>query len=836
MRLPLLWLHDYIDPGLSPAALAERLAMTGTEVERVTSHGVGALEHFVVGRVLTAEPHPDADRLTVCTVAVGEGDTAHIVCGAPNVAAGQTVAVARPGAVMPDGTKLKKAKLRGQVSEGMILAEDEVAIGTEHAGTMVLDDDLVPGTPLADVLPIATDVLELELTPNRPDCLGVYGVAREVHAATGAPLQPPPWTGDGGIESTPGEVPGVSVEVRDEDLCPRFTLRLFEDVTIGPSPEWLKARLMAAGQRPISNVVDITNYAMLLAGQPMHAFDADRVAGGRLVVRRARDGETLTTLDDVERRLDGEMCLIEDDEGPTSIAGIMGGARSEVSESTTRVLMEAATWNGPNIQRTSQRLGLRTEASGRFEKQLQPEQALEGQAIAARLMVELCGAQPAGGTIDVASGAVRDAAVPRTLRLREARVERLLGAPIPRGEQATLLERLGFGVVEAADGLDVTVPHWRRGDVTREVDLVEEVARLWGLEKLPVDAALAPRRDRPADRRAAAAPPRRGRPGGCRAARGARLELRGARPRRPPRARPRRPAPARRGAAQPDVRGPVGHAHDAARLPARRAAPQPRARRRRREAVGVRRGLPAARARSRRRAGGGPDGNGAGGNGRNGRVPGLDRLPEERQHLGALLSGRMRPATWREPEPPGADFFAAKAVLAALLDALRVPWTVEQAREPFLHPGRAARVLAGGRPAGWLGELHPAVAAEWDVEQASGFELDFGVLVDAAVAVPDYEDLISFPAVRQDLAVVVADDVPAATVLDVVRDAGGPLLRHAEVFDVYRGAQVGEGRASLAVRLEFRAGDRTLTDEEAAERRERIVAALAERLEAELRG
>jgi phenylalanyl-tRNA synthetase beta chain len=822
VRLPLLWLHDYIDPGLSPAALAERLAMTGTEVERVSAHGVAALEHFVVGRVLSAEPHPDADRLTVCTVAVGEGDTAHIVCGAPNVAAGQTVAVARPGAVMPDGTKLKKAKLRGQVSEGMILAEDEVAIGTDHAGTMVLDDDLVPGTALADVLPIATDVLELELTPNRPDCLGIYGVAREVHAATGAPLQPPPWTGDGGIESTP-DVPGVSVEVRDEDLCPRFTLRLFEDVTIGPSPAWLKARLMAAGQRPISNVVDITNYAMLLAGQPMHAFDADRVAGGRLVVRRARDGETVTTLDDVERRLDGEMCLIEDDEGPTSIAGIMGGARSEVSEGTTRVLMEAATWNGPNIQRTSGRLGLRTEASGRFEKQLQPEQALEGQAIAARLMVELCGARPVGGTIDVASGAVRDAAVPRTLRLREARVERLLGAPIPRGEQAALLERLGFGVVEAADGLDVTVPHWRRGDVTREVDLVEEVARLWGLEKLPVTL-----------------PSRRGATGRLTAEQrlrrraedalvGAGLhEVLGwsfAAPDLADRLALAPDDPRRRGVA---LRNPMSEDQSVMRTTLLGSLLDVLRRNRARGAADARLWEYGA-VYVQRTAGG----NGARGNGR---VPGLDRLPEEPQHLAALLSGRTRPATWREPEPPVADFFAAKAVLAALLDALRVPWTVEPAREPFLHPGRAARVLAGGRPAGWLGELHPAVAAEWDVEQASGFELDFGVLAGAAVRVPDYEDLISFPAVRQDLAVVVADDVPAATVLDVVRDAGGPLLRHAEVFDVYRGAQVGEGRASLAVRLEFRAGDRTLTDEEAAERRERIVAALAERLGGELRG
>ena len=354
MLLPTLWLHDYCDPGLDAVALEERLTMTGTYVERLYAHGVTALENFMVGRVLSAEPHPDADRLTVCMVALGEGDTAQIVCGAPNVAEGQTVAVARPGAVMPGGVKLKKAKLRGVESEGMILAEDEVAIGTLHDGIMVLDDDLLPGTPLADVLPITSDVLELEITPNRPDCLSIYGLAREVHAATAAPLAPPPWSDDPLPHD--GDIPGFSVEVRDRELCPRFTARLYEDVKLGESPPWLKARLMAAGQRPISNVVDITNFVMLCSGQPMHAFDADLVAGGTLVVRRARDGEVMTTLDDVERRLDADMVVIDDAEGPTSIAGVMGGLRSEVNDTTTRVLMEAATWNGPNIQRTSTRL------------------------------------------------------------------------------------------------------------------------------------------------------------------------------------------------------------------------------------------------------------------------------------------------------------------------------------------------------------------------------------------------------------------------------------------------------------------------------------------------
>ncbi|MBV9464487.1 MAG: phenylalanine--tRNA ligase subunit beta, partial [Solirubrobacterales bacterium] len=479
MRVPMQWLREYVDPPLDTHAIADRLTMTGTKVEAIHSHGVSALENFVVGRVIEAERHPNADRLSVCIVDIGGDAPSQIVCGAPNVAAGQTVAVAKPGAVMPDGTKLGKAKLRGVESNGMILAEDEVAIGTEHAGIMVLEPDgTAPGTPLQEALPIATDVLELEITPNRPDCLGLYGVAREVHAATGAPLAAPPWSEDPG---TAGEVHGAAVGVECPDLCPRFTARLFEDVTIAPSPPWLKARLMAAGQCPISNVVDITNYVMLLTGQPLHAFDLDRVAGAALTVRRARDGEEIETLDGQMRTLDSDMVLIEDAEGPTSIAGIMGGARSEVQPDTTRVLMEVANWDGANIHRTSLKLGLRSEASGRFEKQLQPEQAMQAQAVATQLMLELTGARLAPGTIDVGG----EGPPARTIRLREARIASLLGAAIPRERCREILTALEFGTADAPDGLDVTVPAFRRGDVTREADLVEEVARMDGLEKLP---------------------------------------------------------------------------------------------------------------------------------------------------------------------------------------------------------------------------------------------------------------------------------------------------------------------------------------------------------------
>jgi phenylalanyl-tRNA synthetase beta chain len=826
MRVPLEWLRTYCDPGLPTRRLEERLTMTGTKVEAVHRHGVGELDHFVVGRVLEADRHPDADRLSVCRVAVGEGDVAQIVCGAPNVAGGQTVAVARPGAVMPGGTVLGAATLRGVRSEGMILAEDEVAIGTEHAGIMVLeDDDLVPGTPLADVLPIATEVLELEITPNRPDCLGVYGVAREVHAATGARLAPAPWAVDPG---TPGAVPGVEIRVECPDLNPRFTARVFEDVTIGPSPWWLKARLMAAGMRPINNVVDITNYVMLLAGHPLHAFDLDRVAGGRLTIRRAHDGERLETLDGQVRTLDHEMVVIEDADGPTSIAGVMGGARSEVHPGTTRVLMEVASWVGHNIHRTSLALGLRSEASGRFEKGLAPEQALEAQAVAAQLMVELCGARLVPGTIDAGPWA-SEAHPPTTLRLRTAKVEALLGMPIARERQTEVLRALEFGVADATDGLDVTVPPFRRNDVRREADLVEEVARINGLETLP---ATLPKRRGAAGRLTTAQRLRR-RASDALVGRGV-YEVVGWSFTEPGLADRLRLEPGDHRRRFVVLENPMsedqsvlrttllGSLLDAARRNVAHGRTDLALFEQGTVYLARTDGEPAA---GREAADGGP-----------GRADG--RLPHDHRALGALLSGRLAPPTWGTPDPPRAGFFAAKGMLEAVFTALRVPWAVEPATEPFLHPGRSARVLVGAErePVGWLGEVHPLVAGAWDLEAtAAAFEIDLDRVLRHADAVPRYRDLTTFPELRQDLAVAVADDVPAAAVLDVVRRAGAELLAGARVFDVYRGAQVGEGRTSLALALTFRAPDRTLTDEDVAPLRERIVAALRDELGGELR-
>lgn len=825
MRVPLTWLREYCDPPLDVHGIEERLTMTGTKVEAIHHHGVRELEHFVVGHVLAAERHPDADRLTVCEVDLGparpEGP-ATIVCGAANVAAGQDVAVARPGSVMPDGTKLKKAKLRGVASEGMILAEDELAIGSDHDGIMVLGDllpgaELTRGGSLADVLPLATEVLELEVTPNRPDCLGLYGVARELHAATGAPLAQAPWAVDPG---SGGPLDGASVAVECPDLCPRFTARIFHDVTVAPSPPWLKARLMAAGQRPINNVVDITNYAMLLTGQPLHAFDLDRIAGRRLVVRRAHEGEQVETLDGQTRTLDAGMVVIEDGEGPTSIAGLMGGARSEVQPQTTSVLMEVATWHGPAIHRSSWALGLRSEASSRFEKGLQPETCMYAQAVAAHLMIELCGATLAPGTIDIGG----EGPAPQTIPLRESRVQEILGVAVPRARQAQILRALDFATAEtpaglkAAEtpvgldtaatpaGLEVTVPPLRREDVTREIDLIEEVARIDGLEKLP-----------------ATLPKRRGAYGLLTPAQ--RLH--------------RRAVDVLVGRGLYEAVGwtfAAPSVADRLRLPAEDE---------RRRAVVIENPLSEEQSQLRTTLLGSlldvARHNVARGTSNlrlfeHGTVfRWRDEELEEHRSLAVLLAGRVSPATWGAPEPAVADLFAAKALLEALAGALRVPdLAFAPEVEPFLHPGRSARVSLGGDPIGWLGELHPLVAQAWEMPGAACFEIDLDRFI-AGASRPDYVDLIGYPPLRQDIAVVLPADVPAAQVLDTVRTAAGKLLSDVRVFDVYSGPQVGEGRRSLALALSFRAPDRTLSDEEVTPVREKIVAALGD-LGGELRG
>ena len=817
MRVPYAWLREHCDPGIDAGELAERLAMTGTEVERVTTIGPSSGDGFVVGSVLSREQHPDADRLSVCVVDTGGEDGPRtIVCGAPNVEAGQTVAVALPGARMPGGEKLRKAKLRGVASEGMILSATELELGEEADGILVLDDGAAPGTPLAEVLPVAEPVLELEVTPNRVDCLGVYGVAREVHAVTAAPLGPEPWTEDA-VAAGEGDVADrASVTVQVPDLCPRFTARVFDQVTIGPSPSWLQARLTAAGQRPINNVVDITNYVMLLTAQPLHAFDLDRVPNGALTIRTAEEGETITTLDGEERPLDAETVLVCDENGPSGIAGIMGGQVSEVSEGTTSVLLEAANWNGTNVLRTSRMLGLRAEASSRVEKQLHPDLCMRAQRVASRLLVDLCGATLVPGTIDVAA----EPPPSPELVLRGSRVSALLGIEIAQSDQAAYLERLGFGVSVEGDDLRVTVPPDRHHDVTREVDLVEEVARVHGLDEhlpstLPAvgqrgglsrEQRLRRRvedtmRDLGFDEVVGWSFTDPGEPGRLRIppddGRATAIEL-------------ANPLSEDQSAMRTTV---LGSLLDAARTNLSRGA----------DAVAL--------FESGRVYLSGPPlrEEGAPVDALAGDFAGERAAPFHEPHrIASLAVGSLTPASWRGSGEP-ADFFALKGVLEALASALGAPLAFEPKGEPFLHPGRSARVEVAGEAAGWIGEVHPLVCRHWDIEAASGFEVDLAALVGAASAGEEvYEDVTSFPAVYQDLAVVLPADAPSAAVRGAVLEAGGELLRSAEVFDLYEGEQLGEGRKSLALRLEFRAPDRTLTDDEVGGLRSSIEEKLAE--------
>ena len=763
MRVPLSWLREYVPVSVPVAELAERLAVATCEVEQVLRRGVpdldGNLGLYRVGRVVEAGKHPNADRLQLCRVDVGEGEPRQIVCGAWNFGAGATVAVALPGAVLPDGRRLERAKLRGTVSDGMILSERELELGPDHTGILVLSEPLEPGTPLADLLPLGDEVLELEVTPNRPDLLSVYGLAREVAALYRLELAPPP---GGSVEPLDDE--GVRVDVEDLEGCPRYDARLFRGVEIAPSPPWLKARLVAAGMRPISNVVDVTNYVMLALGNPLHAFDHERLAERRIVVRRARPGEDLTTLDGVVRKLDRADLVIADAERAVALAGIMGGLETEVVERTRDVLLETANFEPVGILRSSERHGLRTEGSNRWEKGVDPHLV----PVAAGLATELVAAL-AGGEAPRRAEVAGDQHERPVTRLRPERTEAIVGLPISSEEQREALKGLGFDV---ASDWAVTVPTWRARDVTREIDLVEEVARLHGLEKVPFTL------------------PRPARMVG-RLKREQRLR------------RLLEDVLVGSGFSEAYTSSLVAHdpRTDALRLPDPLSAEQVVLR------TTLLHGLVEA---ARRNADAGND-----------RIelfevarvylPAGEALPEERLRVGGIADG---------------GFFRAKGAVETLYAALKLEPSFAPTREPFLHPGKAARTEAG-----WVGELHPAVVeGTWGI-----FELDLQMLFAAAPDWVVYQDVISYPAVRQDLAFAVDEATLAGDLVAAAREAAGPELAEMRVFDVYRGAPIPEGRKSVAFRLAFQSRERTLSDEDARRLRERVVRALAERFGAELR-
>jgi phenylalanyl-tRNA synthetase beta chain len=764
MRVPVSWLRDYVEFELPVEELARRLVFTSCEVDRIVGRGVpggdGNLERFLVGKVLEAEKHPNADRLQLTTVDVGDGEPRSIVCGAWNFSAGATVAVALPGATLANGLRLERRKVRGEVSDGMILAEDEVELGPDHSGIMLLDARHEPGTPLADVLPLADTVLEIETGYNRPDLMSMYGIAREVSALLDVPLAP-----------TPGERPPARVsedepvDVRIDDLerCPRYIGRLFRGVGVGESPPWLKARLLGAGMRPISNVVDVTNYVMLALGNPLHAFDHARLAEGRIVVRRARDGEPIRTLDGNERVLTGEELVIADAERPVAIAGIMGGEETEVSAGTTSVLLEAASFEQLGVLRSGERLHMRSESQTRWEKGVAPELAEPAANHATELLVELAGARWTGQA-DVRA----DFPERPSIRLRPAHVEDVVGIAVGEDEQRRRLARLGFEVDEA---WNVRAPAWRARDVRREIDLVEEVAR-FRLEEVPPTLPL-------------------------------RRELFG---------RLTREQRLRRLVADVLVGCGFFEAYTYSLQaddpdPAALVLPEPLSELQRVLRTTLLHGLVGA-ARHNVNAG-------------NEDVslfeiahvylPAREKLPDEPWRLGGIVRG---------------GFLRAKGAVEQVFSALKLEPRFERAPHPFM-PSPASAAVDGG----WVARLDPRLlAGEW-----SAFELDLATLF---ARVPErvlYEDVISYPPVRQDLAFSVPEEVTAGELVDAAREAAGSELREMRAFDVYRGAQVAAGRKSIAFSVTFQSSERTLSDEDAARLRAEVVEALAARFGAELR-
>jgi phenylalanyl-tRNA synthetase beta chain len=757
--VPLNWLRDYVAVEVPVEELADRIGISVAGVEKIVRRGVpdedGNLGLYRVGRVLAAGKHPNADRLQLCSVDVGEDEPRQVVCGAWNFGEGATVAVALPGAVLPDGRRLERAKLRGTVSDGMILSELELELGTDHTGILVLADPWEPGTPLADVLPLSDTVIELETTPNRPDLLSVYGVAREVAALYDLELTPPP-----GADPEPAGDEPVHVAVEDFDGCPRYIGRLFRDVRLQPSPPWLKARLAAAGMRSISNVVDVTNYVMHALGNPLHVFDFETLEGGRIVVRRAKKGEEFTSLDGQLRKLDPADLVIADAERAVAFAGIMGGLDTEVRAETSNVLLEAANFEPLGILQSSERHSLRTEGSNRWEKGVDPYLAPQAAAFATELIVELSEARWVG-SVDVKGELPEPAAVP----FRPERASQLIGLEIDPAQERKTLEKLGFTFENGS----VRVPTWRARDVTREADVVEEVAR-FHLNEVPFTTA-------------------RGEFG---------LLTREQRLRRVV-----EDVLAGCGCSEAYTPSlvPDDPARDALSLPVPLSADQ---------AV-LRTTLLHGLVESARRNVDAGNENIALFELARVYLPSGEPKPDEHWHVGGITES---------------GFFRAKGILETLYEALHVDLRPEPVQRSYLHPGKAAQVTAG-----WLGELHPGrLDGEWGV-----FELDLGALF---AEVPErlvYEDVITYPAVRQDLAFVVDEDVLAGALVDAARAAAGPELRELRVFDVYRGGQIPEGKKSIAFSVAFQSPERTLSDEDARELRKRIVEALAKQFDAELR-
>jgi len=776
MRVPLSWLGEYIELPDDAQQLAHDLTMSGTNIEAIETSSK-EFEGVYVGKVVERRQHPNADRLSLCKVVLGDEELS-IVCGAPNVRAGLTVAVAKVGARLPGDLKIRKSKIRGEVSYGMICSASELGMGQEHDGILELDDALESGLDFHEVMPPGETFFEAEITPNRPDCLALFGIAREVAALYGSALRRPPvW------EGTPALAAVVPVELEDTQDCRRYLGRVIRNVTVAESPDWLKQRLLSMGLEPINNIVDITNYVLFETGQPIHAFDLDHLRGSKIMVRRARPGEKLTTLDGTDRKLDPDILIIADAEGPVAIAGVMGGLASMVQNDTKHLLLEAAWFSPERVRSGRRKLGIDTDASYRFERRADIEAVQWAADRATQLFVEIAG----GEVTEQTSEAYPLRYETPTLTVRASRVNQLIGSTLDSQAIAALLQRLQLEATVTGDRVVVRIPSFRR-DLKAEIDLIEEVARIHGYEKIPdnaLPAAPLQPQSNPLDETM-----RRWR--NAVVARGY-FEVRPSvfMDQRDPDRLQLKADDVRRKTVR--VRNPLVTALDTMRTTLLPGVLQVMKYNRNHGQESV-------------------------------RLLQLDRvffnkpgplagLPTESERMLVAACGKVRPPTWGE-KARLYDFYDLKGDLESLFEELSVDsvWTWGYT-QPFLEESTSFVVSGGYGDIGFGGEVSEAVRKAFDVEvPVFIFDLDVGVLDKMSRGCTQFEELPRFPAVKRDLSLVVPQSVTYQQVVGVVKQSGGAHLETAQCFDVFH-EEDRENSRCIGLRLRFRSPDRTLTDD-----------------------
>lgn len=798
------WLQDYVDlSGMTATTLSDKITKSGIEVEGVEKKSEG-LKGVVIGHVLEREQHPNADKLNKCLVDVGGESPVQIICGAPNVDKGQKVAVATVGAVLPGNFKIKKAKLRGEESNGMICSLQELGIESRliakdyATGIFVFPNDVEVGQDALSVLGLDDEVLELGLTPNRSDCLSMLGVAYEVGAILGREVNWPEVTNEEGAEKA---TDFIQVKVEASEDNPLYVAKVIKDVKIAPSPLWMQTRLMAAGIRPHNNVVDITNYILLEYGQPLHAFDYDRLGSKELVIRKAHAAEKITTLDDVERELASDHLVITNGTEPVAIAGVMGGANSEVQDDTTTVIIEAAYFAGTVVRKASKDHALRSESSARFEKGVDPNRVREAGERAAQLISQYAGGTVLEGSVEVDTLTIEPAVISITLE----KINKLLGTSMTVSEVESIFTRLQFGVSVDNETFTVTVPT-RRGDITIEADLVEEAARMYGYDNIPTTL-----------------PTGTVTPGHLTDYQQKRRK-------------------ARRTLEDAGLYQAITYSLTSKNKATQYALDV-------RESVAL--AMPMSEERSQLRLS---------------IVPQLlevvkynnarqldslalyeigsvflkqdgEQLPEEREHVAGAITGLWESNPW-QGEKKSVDFYVAKGVLEALFDTLGLTEQIDyrQSEKEGMHPGRTAEVLLNGDVIGFVGQVHPTVQKELDLKETYVFELSFKAMAEAAVAPIQYSAIPRFPSITRDIALVVDATTVAGDIQKIIAEAGGKLLKEVSVFDLYEGERMEPGKKSLAYSLKYFDPERTLTDEDVTKVHEKVLAAVKEKAGAELRG